>query len=451
MDTLTTLLILPSSAPRTLLRETFEKPHSSRVTVLADGQSALKWLAKQSCSIIYVDAGLTDPPGIEVAETLLQQFPHTYILMGAAAPTPDLVIAAMRAGIRDFIIDPENAELVKAAADRAIGEVEKNRLPTVRDEKKMVTQDPVLLRVLSMAEKVAPTTATVLITGESGTGKELLAAFLHARSAHPEAPYVAVNCAALPEQLAESELFGHEKGSFTGAVSRKIGKFESAGKGTLVLDEITEMSPPLQAKLLRALQEREIVRLGSNQPISVAARIIAISNRDIKKAVADHTFREDLYYRLGVIPLTIPPLRDRKADIPLLADYFFKRFSKLHDAALTRILPETMDLLKAQEWPGNVRELENTIERGVLISSGDTLLPEHLLLEAPLSETDVPAPGFRLEAGMTVRDMEKELIRTTLHAVQDNRTHAAKMLGISIRTLRNKLNEYRDELNLSDS
>jgi transcriptional regulator with PAS, ATPase and Fis domain len=254
---------------------------------------------------------------------------------------------------------------------------------------------------------------------------------------------VAINCAALPEQLAESELFGHEKGAFTGAINRKIGKFESAGEGTLVLDEITEMPLPLQAKLLRALQEREIVRVGSNRPISIRARVIAISNRRMKEAVASGNFREDLYYRLNVIPLTIPPLRERKIDIPVLAEIFLRRFSSQNGKKMDRISEGAMELLTQQDWPGNVRELENTIERGVLIGNGETLLPADLILDTgPSNLSAAVSPS----AGMTVREMEKHLITNTLQAVNDNRTHAAKMLGISIRTLRNKLNEYKEEM-----
>jgi two-component system, response regulator FlrC len=235
--------------------------------------------------------------------------------------------------------------------------------------------------MLTMAKKVAPSTATILVSGESGTGKELLASFIHAHSNRAAEPYVALNCAALPEQLAESELFGHEKGSFTGAISRKIGKFEGAARGTLVLDEITEMALPLQAKLLRALQEREIVRLGSNRPIPIQARVIAISNRDLKQAVQNGELREDLFYRLNVIPLTIPPLRQRKNDIPLLAGHFLTRISEQNASCMRRISEAAMEHLLQQSWPGNVRQLENAIARAVLIGSGETLLPAHLMLD----------------------------------------------------------------------
>jgi len=410
------------------------------------GEDALEQVRKRSIQILYADLRLDDISGVDLVRQVKKVFPAIYALMGSTQGTARDVISAMQAGATDFIIDPFEPELIEKAFERAVRAVSKHPSPNPinrTDAKSLITQDKALFDLLNTAKKVAPSTATILVTGESGTGKELLASFIHANSSRHREPYVAINCAALPEQLAESELFGHEKGAFTGAVSRKIGKFESAEKGTLVLDEVTEMALPLQAKLLRALQEREIVRLGNNRPIPIDARVIAISNQNMKKAVTAGAFREDLYYRLNVIPLTIPPLRKRKSDIPLLADYFLERFCNRNATVMRRISESAMELLITQPWPGNVRELENTIERGVLIGSGPELLPEHLILEETFS-----APSHRpsISTGMTVREMEKELIFNTLNAVNDNRTHAAKMLGISIRTLRNKLNEYREAM-----
>jgi transcriptional regulator with PAS, ATPase and Fis domain len=296
-----------------------------------------------------------------------------------------------------------------------------------------------------MAQNIAPSRATVLIQGESGTGKELFAGFIHHHSRQTQGPYVAVNCAALPEHLAESELFGHEKGAFTGAVSRKTGKFESAEKGTIVLDEISEMPVALQAKLLRVLQEREIDRVGGSRPVPVDTRVIAISNVDLKKAVADGKFREDLFYRVNVVPLTIPPLRERKDDIPLLADYFLEKYSSMNARQTPRISEDAASLLRNHEWYGNVRELENTIERAVLIGNGEMILPEHLILGGALGDVH-PAASSGIGTGTTVREMEKQLIVKTLKEVNENRTRAAELLGISIRTLRNKLREYRQEV-----
>jgi DNA-binding NtrC family response regulator len=307
-------------------------------------------------------------------------------------------------------------------------------------QKSFLTQDPHLMKVLETARQVARSTATVLIQGESGTGKELLAAYLHRHGLHPEAPYVAVNCAALPETLAESELFGHEKGAFTGAVTRKIGKFELAKKGTLVLDEIGEMPLPLQAKLLRVLQEREIDRVGGGLPVPVEVRVVAVTNRDLAQAVAAGSFREDLYFRIHVVPLIIPPLRERPGDIQLLADHFLAHFAAQLGKDVARYSEASLQQMSRHVWKGNVRELANRVERAVLLTEGDTIQPRHLGL-APMPES--PPAAFR--CGTTVWEMERQLIMGTLAEVNQNRTRAAELLGISIRTLRNKLREYRAE------
>ncbi len=448
MEPISALLVVNDSSLCRHLSGVLGKNSALQIESCSSAQKALAILHARSFQILYTDLHLDDLSGIDLTGQVKQLWPAIHILVGSSLGTAQDVIAAMQAGVDDYIIDPLETELIENAFEKAIRDILNNQTPSPSDRthpKAFITQDNALLGILDIARKVAPSAATILVTGESGTGKELLAAFIHANSSRKNEPYVAINCAALPEQLAESELFGHEKGAFTGAIARKIGKFESAGKGTLVLDEITEMALPLQAKLLRALQEREIVRLGNNRPISIDARVVAISNQNMKKAVTSGAFREDLFYRLNVIPLTIPPLRERKNDIPMLAEFFLKRFSSQNATAMVRISDPAMQLLLSQPWPGNVRELENTIERGVLIGSGEELLPAHLILEEALSEPSRP-PSFA--AGVTVREMEKELIYNTLDAVNENRTHAAKMLGISIRTLRNKLNEYREEMGM---
>jgi DNA-binding NtrC family response regulator len=445
MKTLSAILVVSDATLRKNLSNALMKNGIDQCTFCTHGCQALEQVEKRPFQILYADLTLGDMSGVDLVRRLKKRHPSIYALVGACRGTADDVVSALASGAADFIIDPFASELVENAFARAARALLDDQGPDAsasRQSKTVVTQDKALLSVLEIARKVATSSATVLITGESGTGKEMLAAYIHANSSRKRGPYIAINCAALPEQLAESELFGHEKGAFTGAIAKKIGKFESAAKGTLVLDEITEMALPLQAKLLRALQEREIVRLGANHPIPIDSRVIAISNQNMKTAVKKGTFREDLYYRLNVIPLTIPPLRERKNDIPLLADYFFKRFSAQNATEMTCISDQAMDLLIQQPWPGNVRELENIIERGVLVGCGEALLPAHLILEEALIE---PARKPALTAGMTVREVEKELIFNTLNAVNDNRTHAAKMLGISIRTLRNKLNEYREE------
>jgi len=325
------------------------------------------------------------------------------------------------------------------------------------DTRELIYRDEAMARVVRLAQQIAPSEASVLITGESGTGKEVLARYVHARSHRARAPFISVNCAAIPETLLESELFGHEKGAFTGAVGRRIGKFEESSGGTLLLDEISEMEPRLQSKLLRALQERVIDRVGGSKPVPVDIRIIATSNRNLTEAVREGTFREDLLFRLNVINLKIPPLRERPADVAELAQYFAKKYATANGQPVRPLSAEARRTLAVNRWPGNVRELENTIHRAVLLASGDEIGAEAIL--APDGERldkarTLPAVAHaalaaeqvtRTLVGRTVAEVERDLILETLKHCLGNRTHAANILGISIRTLRNKLNEYADD------
>jgi two-component system response regulator FlrC len=310
------------------------------------------------------------------------------------------------------------------------------------DKHSIITRSTAMLEVLSLARRVSDSTATVLIQGESGTGKELLARFIHRQSSRSQGPFVAMNCAALPEQLAESELFGYEKGAFTGATQVRPGKFELAHMGTLLLDEISEMQLSLQVKLLRVLQEKEVDHIGGRHPIPIDVRIVTTTNRNLREMVSRAEFREDLYFRLRVIPISIPPLRERKDDLEPLCAFFIDKFCPPNRAPKPQFTPRAMEQMIEYHWPGNVRELENTVERAVLISEGPQIGPEHLLLDRDL---DGPAISEKSSlVGLTVKELEQRLIDQTLKHVNDNRTYAAKMLGISIRTLRNKLREYRD-------
>jgi DNA-binding NtrC family response regulator len=318
--------------------------------------------------------------------------------------------------------------------------------------------------VITMADQVAPSEASILLTGESGVGKEVLARYVHKKSNRADKPFISVNCAAIPENLLESELFGHEKGAFTGAVARRVGKFEEANSGTLLLDEISEMDARLQAKLLRAIQEREIDRVGGTRPVKVDIRIIATSNRDLAEAVKKGTFREDLLYRLNVVNLRIPSLRERPKDILALARHFARKYAEANGVAFRPIAPATERVLLQHPWPGNVRELENTLHRAVLLASGTEIGPEAIRLPDgkqvgsatfAAGATDLPAPVrnavesaaavTRGLVGRTVAEVERDLILDTLDHCLGNRTHAANILGISIRTLRNKLREYSQE------
>ena len=301
---------------------------------------------------------------------------------------------------------------------------------------------------MKLAKQVAPSEANILLTGQSGTGKEVFSRFIHDNSKRANKKFVAVNCAAIPETLLESELFGYEKGAFTGAVARRIGKFEEASGGTLLLDEISETDVKIQAKLLRAIQEKEIDRIGGKAPIKVDTRIIATSNRNLDECVKNGTFRQDLYYRLNVVNINIPPLKDRPDDIIVLAKHFAKKYSELNDIPLKEMTPAAEQKLLNYLWPGNVRELENTVHRAVLLSTGDKIDEDAILLD-DIDAVINPAAGTEMSGaefvGSTVASMERNLIIDTLKHTMGNRTTAANILGISIRTLRNKLKQYQDE------
>jgi two-component system response regulator FlrC len=296
-------------------------------------------------------------------------------------------------------------------------------------------------RILQMAKEVADSRASIFIMGESGTGKELFARYIHHCSARKDKPFVAINCAALPETLLESELFGHEKGAFTGAISRKKGKFEIADQGTLLLDEISEMNYQLQSKLLRVLQEREIDRIGGTGPVPVNVRFIATTNRNIEDQIDEGKFREDLYYRLNVIPLHLPPLRERTDDIPLLAEYFIEKYCKIDNRSVKSLTDRAIASLMQMSWKGNVREFENMIERAILMCRKDSIDEETLFIIGKNRPAENSGSPFM--PAVTIKEMEKNVIFQTLDQTNGNRTHAAEILGISVRTLRNKLNEYR--------
>lgn len=358
-------------------------------------------------------------------------------------------VRAIRAGAKEYVPLPPDADLI-AAVLQAVAE----------ESTAFIARDPCMQPILQLAERVAGSEASILITGESGTGKEVMARFIHRKSRRANANFVSVNCAAIPDNLLESELFGHEKGAFTGAVARRIGKFEEANGGTLLLDEISEMDMRLQAKLLRAIQEREIDRVGGTQPIKIDIRLIATSNRDLEEEVKAKRFREDLYFRLNVVNIRMPALRERTNDIAPLADYFIDKFSTANGLTKKSLSKEALGLMLAHHWRGNVRELENTMHRAVLLARGNQIDADAVMLSgqsfAPTSMSPggiaPQTPGVRTMPGQspaamvgrTVADVERDLIIDTLSHCLGNRTHAANILGISIRTLRNKLKQYSD-------
>ncbi|MEC8370109.1 MAG: sigma-54 dependent transcriptional regulator [Pseudomonadota bacterium] len=364
-------------------------------------------------------------------------------------------VDAIKGGAKEYVPLPPDPELIAAVLEAVS-----------QESNAIVHADPAMKQVLAFADKIAPAVASALITGQSGTGKELMARYIHVKSKRSTNNFVAVNCAAIPENLLESELFGHEKGAFTGAVARRIGKFEEANGGTLLLDEISEMHVRLQAKLLRAIQEREIDRVGGTQPIKVDVRIVATSNRNLEAEVKNGEFREDLFFRLNVIEIKLPSLRERPKDIPVLANFFAEKYAEANGVDRLPISTQAMDLLRSHAWQGNVRELENTMHRAVLLAQGNEIGTEAIVLsgggqeevtsvaataaaavrengaEPELADGDNPTKGL---VGRTVAEVERDLIIDTLQHCLGNRTHAANILGISIRTLRNKLKQYNEE------
>lgn len=348
-------------------------------------------------------------------------------------------VKAIRAGAKEYLPMPPDEELIAAVLEAITEEAHA-----------VIHASQAMKQVLSLADQIAGSEASVLITGESGTGKEVIAQYIHRKSKRAGNNFISVNCAAIPEALLESELFGHEKGAFTGAVARRIGKFEEASNGTLLLDEISEMDIRLQAKLLRAIQEHEIDRIGGTKPVKVNLRIIATSNRDLMQETKKGTFREDLYFRLNVINVHLTPLRERKDDIKPIADFFTAKYSKANGMEPKTLSAPALEKLLSHNWPGNVRELENIIHRSVLLASGNDILPENITLPnqpkpAAAAQSSGDTANKNELVGRTVESVEKELIMDTLDYCLGNRTHAANILGISIRTLRNKLKQYSED------
>ena len=396
-------------------------------------------------SLILVEAGGSQIDAVDVLRKAVSRQPQARVVLVSEEPSLAVAVEAMREGAWDVLqgpLDPGRLALLlgKPPAQRRAAKAEEDgRLP-------LITADPRFLQVLGIADLAAAGKVSVLIQGESGTGKEMLARYIHQKSPRREKPFVAVNCAALPESLLESELFGHEKGAFTGAITRKLGRFELANGGTLLLDEVSEMDVHLQAKLLRVLQEQTVDRLGGQSPVPVDVRIVATTNRVLNPFIEEGRFREDLFYRLNVIPLHIPPLRERLSDIPPLIEHFVRKHNLRNNKVISKISKDVYEVLRGLPWKGNVRELENAIERAVVLAPGAELRVEHLLLDesppAAATAARVGSPGQASLVGLTVEEVERRLILSTLENVSDNRTRAAEMLGISIRTLRNKLKEY---------
>jgi len=441
---------------RTFLAETLRRKNLD-VTTAENGTKAISLIKDNVYDMVITDMKMPDITGIDVLRKVKEVSPSTIVVVITAFGSIENAVEAMRLGAFNYLIKPFSPDTIEAVIEKArehLSLVEENQYLRQqispggsRSTPQVIGDSLVIKHIMDDVMRVAKSNATVFITGESGTGKEVIAHAIHYNSLRGNKPFIKVNCAAVPDTLIESEFFGHEKGSFTGANAKRLGRFELANGGTLLLDEVTEIPLPLQAKLLRVIQEQEFERVGGTKPVKVDVRIISTSNRDIKQAIADKTLREDLYYRLNVVPIHLPALRERREDIVPLANYFIQKMCAENHKEIKKLTPEAQKKLMDYNWPGNVRELANIIERAVVMDAGKVIAPEHLYLDnrVPLIQT---GSGMNLESnytlpvGMSLDELEKRMIIETLQAQHNNRTRTAEVLGISIRTLRNKLHEY---------
>lgn len=418
------------------------------------GEAALEELKRDPAQLVLSDIKMGGMDGITLLSKIKETAPETVVVMMTAFGTVDTAVLAMKLGAFDFIMKPMSPDVVKVRLKKALEhvqlarEVKTLRLDTVKRYRDIIGKSKQMREVFETISAAAPSRATVLITGESGTGKELVARAIHQESDRSDGPFVKLNCAALNQNLIESELFGHEKGAFTGALQARTGRFELANGGTLLLDEISEMPIETQAKLLRVLQEKELERVGSAESVDIDVRIIASSNRDLPEAISSGVFREDLYYRLNVIPLKLPSLRGRMDDLPLLIDYFVNKYSEENGREPKRVDEEGYQSLMKHSWPGNVRELENTIQAAVVMSRGETLRSE----DFNLSKSSIsPSTSRKLQfERMTLYDLERQIIMDRLDQCAGNKADAARSLDVSPRTIRNKLKQYRVDDGLLD-
>jgi len=442
-------MIVRNFLAETLRRRNFE------VTTAEGGKTALALLKDNSYDMVITDMKMPDICGIDVLRKVKELSPTTIVVVITAYGSIENAVEAMRLGAFNYLIKPFSPDTIEAVIEKAqdyLSLVEENsylrqQITTgnCRTAHTIIAESVVMKNILGDIKRVAKSNASIFISGESGTGKEVVAHAVHHHSHRSGRPFVRVNCAAIPETLIESEFFGHEKGAFTGANFKRMGRFELASGGSLLLDEITEIPMALQAKLLRAIQEQEFERVGGTKMIKVDVRLISTSNRDLKAAIHDKVFREDLYYRLNVVPIHLPPLRERPDDIIPLVDYFLDRMCIENHKEKKVLMPEARKLLLDYAWPGNIRELANIIERVVVMDYGEKVAPEHLALDVLSSckKFDDTADAAALPVGVTLQELEKRLIIETLAIQNNNRTKTAEVLGISIRTLRNKLHEYQ--------
>jgi len=439
------ILVVDDEESLTMLLSRILRKEGYSVETAGDGQEAIDKLKQQSFNLVITDLKMPRVGGLTLVSFVQEFYPETLVVVLTAHGTIDVAVKAMKKGAWDFLTKPlENPDQLRLLVKKAKAQQQLARENLIikesgRLEQKdtMIYHDPKMAEVMEMIKKVAPTDSTVLITGESGTGKEVVARQIHQLSSRYDKPFIAVNSAAIPENLLESELFGHEKGAFTGATAKKIGFFEMANEGTLFLDEIGDLSYGMQVKLLRVLQERTFTRVGGISPIRVNVRVIAATNKDLKRAVAEQSFRDDLYYRLSVFPVHIPPLRERKKDIFPLAEYFIGKYAKRMGKSVSGLTPEARNVLVNYGWPGNVRELSNVIERAVILCpAGEIITPLQLGISPAVNTED------QRDHKDILRSVERETIVKVLADCRGNRKKAASLLGISLRSLYYKLKEY---------
>ena len=446
------LVVDDDDAHRSMLR-TMLRSWGFTVEEATDGDEAVDLVRERAFDAVLSDVRMARMDGIHALKAMLEYNPALPVVLMTAYSSVETAVDALRIGAYDYLVKPLDFDLLRETLEQAIERSQhsvenrelRRQLTEATANQDIIGRSDALKRMLGFIETVAPTEATVLITGESGTGKELVARALHTASARADKPLVTVNCAALTETLLESELFGHEKGAFTGADRRREGRFVQANGGTLFLDEIGEMPLQLQAKLLRALQQGEIQRVGSDIPITVDVRVIAATNRNLLREAQEKRFREDLFFRLNVISIEVPPLRQRGDDIPLLAAYFLQRFAERNHKSIKGFSPQALDSLRRYQWPGNVRELENAVERAVILCCGDLVTPAELpdtVAHAPEPLETQESPEAISLAGMALEDVERRAIEDTMRQTGDNKSEAARRLGITRATLHNKLRKY---------
>jgi len=444
------ILVVDDEASHRKMIEAVLSDEGYEIKQADDGQTAIDAVKKEFYDLVLMDIRMSAVGGIEALKQIKEISPAIPIIIMTAYASVDTAVNALKSGAYDYLTKPLDIDELKILVQKTLRyhQLEKEniylkeRLNDRFDFSNIIGRSPAMKKLFETTALVAPSEATVLIFGESGTGKELIANAIHQNSPRKERPLITVNCAALPETLLESELFGHEKGSFTGAIARKQGRFQLAHHSSIFLDEVAEMAPATQAKILRVLQEREFEPLGSTQTIKVDTRVIAATNKNLEEEIKKGRFREDLYYRLNVVSLEVPPIRERREDISLLADFFLKRYAEKNKRILKGFTPRAMDLLMRYDWPGNVRELENVVERAVIMARGEMITPAEFPDILQELDPEVKATYVNLSPGRTLKDVEKDMIIRTLEETAGNRTHAAKILGISRRTLQLKLKEY---------